>query len=72
MLRRFVPARWRPEAVAAVKMEERAEERLSILATEGSAVAEEAAETAVELDVAECGRDGSGGSRGIGVRWGWR
>ena len=52
MLRRFVPARWRPEAVAAVKMEERAEERLSILATEGSAVAEEAAETAVELDVA--------------------
>jgi hypothetical protein len=52
MLRRFVPARWRPEVVAVPKMEERAEERLSILATEGSTVAEDAAETAVELDIA--------------------
>jgi hypothetical protein len=52
MLRRFVPAGWRPEVVAVPKMEERAEERLSILATQRSTGAGDEAEPAVELDVA--------------------
>ncbi len=52
MVRRFVPARWRPEPpVISPAMKVRDEEKLSILATEGSAVGEDAAETAVEMDV---------------------
>ncbi len=72
MLRRFVPARWRPEAVAAVKMEERAEERLSILATEGKRGRGGCGGDGCWTGSCGCGRDGSGVSRGIGVRWGWR
>jgi lipase maturation factor 1 len=51
-LRRFVPMRWRPEAPLLLsEMESRDEEKLSILATEGSAVAEDAAETARTSDM---------------------
>jgi len=51
MLRRFVPVRWRPEAVApALEMETREEEKLSILATEGSAVADDVAEATARMD----------------------
>jgi lipase maturation factor len=50
-LRRFVAARWRPgEPVVAAVVEERGEETLSILATEGSAVAEDAVETSAVLE----------------------
>jgi len=52
MLRRFVPARARPEPpVIAPAIEERDEEKLSILATEGSVVAQDVAETAREADL---------------------
>jgi hypothetical protein len=52
MVRRFVPERWRPEPpVVPPSFEVRDEERLSILATEGSAVAEDAAESAAAMDV---------------------
>jgi hypothetical protein len=52
LLRRFVPGRWRPEPpVLAPSMETRDEEKLSILATEGSVVSADATETAAEMDV---------------------
>ena len=51
-LRKLVPVRWRPEIpLLAPEVEARDEERLSILATEGSAVAEDAVETAAVSDV---------------------
>lgn len=52
MLQRLVPARWRPEvSLIAPSMETRDEEKLSILATEGSPVADDGAETAAAMDV---------------------
>src|SRR5579872_1411315 len=51
MVRRFVPERWRPEPPVVPPPMETREEKLSILATEGSAVAEDAAETAAAMDV---------------------
>ncbi len=51
-LRKLVPVRWRPEIpLLAPEVEARDEEKLSILATEGSAVAEDAVETAAVSDV---------------------
>ena len=50
VLLRFVPARWRPVSSVAVPIEERDEEKLSILATEGSSVSDDAAETVAASD----------------------
>ncbi len=51
-LRRFVPGRWRPEPpLIAPQSEIRDEEKLSILATEGSSVAADAARTAATMDL---------------------
>ena len=51
-LRKLVPVRWRPEIpLLAPEVEARDEEKLSILATEGSAVAEDAVQTAAVSDV---------------------
>jgi hypothetical protein len=52
MLRRFIPARFRPEPpVIAPTASPRDEDKLSILATEGSTVSPDAAETATEIDI---------------------
>lgn len=71
-LLRFVPVRWRPQAATiAPEMEAPSEERLSILtATEGSAVAEDAAATAadeIEGDGKRRWRRAAGIGRGIGL-----
>jgi hypothetical protein len=51
-LRKLVPVRWRPEIpLLAPEVEARDEEKLSILATEGSAVAEDAVEMATVSEV---------------------
>jgi hypothetical protein len=51
-LRQFVPVRWRPEPLLIESEKQRDEDKLSILATEGSAVmSEDAAETATEADI---------------------
>jgi hypothetical protein len=71
-LLRFVPLRWRPQAATvAPETETQAEERLSILtATEGSAVAEDAAATAadeIEGDGKKGWRRAARIGRGIGL-----
>ncbi|HEX3891220.1 MAG TPA: lipase maturation factor family protein [Terracidiphilus sp.] len=51
-LRRFVPGRWRPEhPLILPSVEERDEEKLSILATEGSVVSDDAVQAAALSDV---------------------
>ena len=50
-LRRFVRARWRPVSPVAVPIEERDEEKLSILATEGRAISNDVVENPSEVDI---------------------